>query len=97
MENTLSTIKKKEKNIDYPFKLDNSVVITSNINLGIDEKIVNTSKGNNSAGTLTNNLNLEQEISLNFSESNIIGSMEENSKDSAINSLGDNLGLNLRK
>ena len=59
--------------------------------------MVNAPEGNKSAGFLTNNMNLEQENSLNFSESNIIGAMEENSKDSAINAFGDNLDLNLRE
>ena len=57
--------------------------------------MVNAPEGNKSAGFLTNTMNFEQENSLNISESNIIWAMGENSKDSAINTLGDNLDLKL--
>ena len=52
-------------------------------------------KENKSAGLLTHNLNLENEnLSLNFSQSNITGGVGEISKDSEINSFGDKFSIN---
>ena len=82
-----------EKNICYPFKLDNTTDIKVPI-FGIEEKMINESKVNNSAGLLTHNINLESDnntLSFNFNNSNINGTMGENSKDSVMISLGDNL------